>query len=1031
MTRPTPRRVAGAVAVGFAAVALILQLFGWGTAADHPIPPPLKKAPPSSFECRWADSPVAIDGTADEEAWKHAQVIDAFHLPWLGDQARMARTSTKARLLWDREYLYFTAEMEDTDLFADVTEHDGDTWDNDVFELFIRPTPEKPGYYEFQVNAANTKFDCFFPKQNFDDFAKRKKIGDFHIDSKVKLRGTLNKRDDTDQGWTVEGRIPWTDFVRTGGRPEPGETWRMNLCRYDYHKDWKGPELSCVAPIKEKKIPSWFHQTEDYAGVTFVGVDRITSAGPLGLEKREPLTTSTVVGFPDPPPPYRAVRALAGYQPEFPIMARVIPGSDRMLVITQPRAYGPTTLHRVAGEKDAVKVMDTPVGGTAYDIAFHPKFAENGYVYIGWNGRLTQWSGHKYSVITRYTMSTKPPYDLDVKSEKHIIAWDSDGHNGAAVCFGNDGMMYVTSGDGTSDSDTNLTGQRTDMLLAKVLRIDVDNLGEPGGVSPRSTYTVPKDNPFVNDARFRPETWAYGLRNPWRIACDVKTGHIWVGQNGQDLWEQAFLVKKGDNYGWSVTEGSHPFYPDRKAGPTPIVKPTVEHHHSEARSLTGGIVYYGKRYADLVGAYIYGDYSTGRIWAVKHDGEKVMWHKLVAVTTLKITGFTTDTAGELLICHHAGPGDGGFFTFEPNPAKQSNFPKTLSASGLFETVKGHAVKPGLIPYSVNAPFWSDDLHKERFIALPPGGSITFHHGRSWEFPDETVLVKSFAVEEKEGDPTSRRWVETRFLTKQLGEWYGYSYVWNDAANEATLVGAAGLDKEFTIRTPAGERKQVWHYPSRAECMVCHSRAANYVLGLSEMQFNKSHEYGGRADNQLRVLEKLGVLKVDWLGEVRGRFAGDAASKGLKGAAADEYVALHLPQLGQRETKASTLFAQPPAGLKRLANPYDKTAPLNDRARAFLHVNCATCHVDAGGGNAAMNLDLGAALDAMKLVGEKPLHQTFDIPDAKLIAPGEPDRSVLIRRLGMRGPGQMPPLSSNRVDIEGLELMKEWCRSLKK
>ena len=998
-------------------------------ADDHPIPPPLKQAPPTVFECRWADTPIAIDGKADEAAWTHAQEIDAFHLPWLGDKARMARTSTKAKLLWDREYLYFTAEMEDSDLFADVTEHDGDTWNNDVFELFFVPDRTKPGYYEFQVSAANTKFDAFYPKRDAGDFEKLKKLGDFHIDSKVILRGTLNKRDDVDKGWTVEGRMPWTDFLRTGGRPEPGEKWGLNLCRYDYHKDWKLPELSCVAPIKECRIPSYFHQTEDYATLTFVGVDRTTAATPLGLEKREPLTTSTVVGFPDPPPPYRAVRARANYRPQFPIMARVIPGSDQMLVITQPRAYGPTTVLRFRDadsttEKDAVKVMDTPFGGTAYDIAFHPKFAENGYVYIGWNGARKD--EKKRCRISRYTMKTKAPFDLDITSETTIIEWESDGHNGAAVCFGNDGMMYVTSGDGTSDSDTNLMGQRTDSLLAKVLRIDVDH------PAAGKQYSVPGDNPFVDDKRFVPETWAYGLRNPWRITCDAKTGHIWVGQNGQDLWEQAYLVHKGDNYGWSVMEGSHPFYPDRKAGPTPIVKPTVEHHHSEARSLTGGIVYYGKRCPDLVGAYIYGDYSTGRIWAVKHDGEKILWHKEAAVTTLKITGFTTDAKGELLICHHSGPGDGGFYTLEPNPApKDSTFPKKLSQSGLFDAVKGHKLKTSVIPYSVNAPFWSDGLHKERFIALPSGEGIEFTRKGSWNFPDKTVLVKSFALEQTEGDPATRKWVETRFFTKQLGEWYGYSYIWNDDGTDATLVESKGLDKEFTVRTANGERKQVWHYPSRAECMVCHSRAANFVLGLSEMQLNKDHDYGGRVDNQLRVLEKLGMLQADWLGEAMTRLNDQAAAKGLKGKDTDEYVKIHLPQAGQREAKASVLLFQQPAKFNKFVNPYDKTADLTLRARTFLHVNCSTCHVEAGGGNAQMQLEFATAIDKMKLVDEKPVHQTFDLPDARLIAPGDPDRSVLIRRLGMRGAGQMPPLASNRVDVEGVELIKKWCRSLKK
>lgn len=980
-------------------------------APDHPIPPPLKAAPPTAFECRWADTPITLDGTADEAAWKHAQPIEAFHLPWLGADARMARTATKAKLLWDRDYLYFFAEMEDSDLFADVTEHDGDTWNNDVFELFFRPDRDKPGYYEFQVNAAGTKFDAFFPKRDFTDFQKQKKAGDFHIDAKVRLRGTLNKRDDVDQGWAVEGRIPWTDFLRTGGRPEPGEAWAMNLCRYDYHRDWKAPELSCVAPIREKKLPAFFHQTEDYATVKFVGVDAKTAAAPLGIEKYEPVTTSAVAGFPDPPPPFVIKRVYPDYRPTCPIMVRHIPGSDQMLLITQPRSYGPTTLFRfkddpAVTEKEQVKVLDTPNGGTAYDIAFHPRFAENGYVYIGWNG-TTGDQKKKHSKITRYTMMTKPPHTLDVASEKTIIEWESDGHNGAAVCFGNDGMMYVTSGDGTSDSDTNLTGQRTDLMLAKVLRIDVDH--PEGG----KEYRVPKDNPFFNDKRFVPETYAYGLRNPWRICCDAKTGHIWVGQNGQDLWEQAYFVRPGDNYGWSVTEGSHPFYPNRQAGPTPIVKPTVEHHHSEARSLTGGIVYHGEKLPRIKGWYLYGDYSTGRIWAAKHNGRELMGHIEAAITPMKITAFSTDPRGELLICDHAAGGNGGFYTLVPNPKKTADpFPRKLSESGLFTSVKDHALKAGAIPYSVNAPFWSDGAHKERFVVLPPSGTVGYKRDRGWEFPDLTVLVKSFALEAKEGDAASRKWIETRFLTKQGGEWFGYSYKWNDAGTDAELVGAKGADVEYTV----GARKQTWHYPSRSECMVCHSRAANYVLGLCEIQMNKDHTYpSGRTENQLRVLERFGVLRTDWHAEVRGKVKDKT----------------NTPQAGQRAVPPASLLPQPPDKLKRLADPYDKTADLTARAKSWLHANCASCHVEAGGGNAQMELEFKTALDKMRILDVKPVHTTFDLPDAKLIAPGAPERSVLIHRMGTRGSGQMPPLASSRVDEAGLELMREWCRSLKK
>jgi glucose/arabinose dehydrogenase len=987
---------------------------------------PAADPPPAAFECRWADSPITIDGNADEPAWADAPVIDSFRQPWLGDGAR-PKAATRAKLLWDREYLYFFADMDDADLFADVAGHDGRTWDNDVFELFFRPAADKPGYFEFQVNALGTVFDCFFPKPGRGS----KAAGEFHLDAKVKLRGTLNRRDDVDRGWAVEGRIPWADFLRAGGRPELGETWRFALCRYDYDRRRKGPELSTVAPIRERKQPGFFHQTEDYARLTFVGPGGTIAARPPGLPDRVPLTTSRVVGSPDPPRPYRLKRVYPDFRPAWPILVKAVPGGSELLVITQPYSYGPTALLRVKDDPavktaDAVKVMDTPDGGTAYDIAFHPKFAENGFVYVGWNGK-DKARGKHYSRVTRYTMSPKPPFALDTASGKTVIEWESHGHNGAAVCFGTDGMLYVTSGDGTSDSDTNLMGQRTGALLAKVLRIDVDRAegGKP--------YAVPKDNPFVGDARFAPETWAYGLRNPWRIASDPATGHIWVGNNGQDLWETAHLVRKGENYGWSVMEGGSPFYPGRQAGPTPFVKPTIEHHHSEFRSLTGGLVYHGDRYPDLRGAYLYGDYSTGRIWAMKHDGAKSVWHKELAWGPIQITAFGTNTRGELLVCDHHPAGESGCYTLEPTPADAtpSAFPRKLSESGLFASVKDHRMAAGVVPYSVNAPFWSDGLHKERFLAVPAGGTIGHTRTRGWNFPAKTVIVKSFAIEGEEGNPASRKWVETRFLTKQGHEWAGYTYVWNDAGTDAELVPAAGMDREFTVRTAAGVRKQVWHYPSRAECMVCHSRAANFVLGLCDVQMNKDHDYGGRTDNQLRVLDHLGLLKADWAGELRAVLVDRAKAKGLKGEAVSKYVSEHAPQAGQRVPPAADAIPdQAPDLFPRLTDPSDRSQDLNRRARSWLHANCSSCHVEAGGGNARMELDFATAADKMRLIGEKPMHTTFDLPDARLVAPGHPNRSVLLRRVGVRGTGQMPPLSTNRPDAAGVELLREWIASLK-
>ncbi len=485
-------------------------------------------------------------------------------------------------------------------------------------------------------------------------------------------------------------------------------------------------------------------------------------------------------------------------------------------------------------------------------------------------------------------------------------------------------------------------------------------------------------------------------------------------------------------------EGSHPFYLNRKLGPTPLVNPTVEHPHSEFRSLTGGIVYYGERHPDLRGAYIYGDYSTGKIWGIKHDGTKALWHKELAESRLQITSFGVDSHGELLISDHQDKGKGAFYTLDPTPKDlpPASFPRKLSESGLFRSVKGHVMEASLIPYSVNSPLWSDGAHKERWLGLPGADTkIELTRPRTWELPDLTVLVKSFALELEAGNPASRRWLETRFLTKQEGEWYGYSYIWNDEQTEGTLVEAAGLDREFEVRVPksdehpTGIRRQKWHFPSRSECMVCHSRAAHFVLGLSEAQLNKEHDYGGVRDNQLRVLEHIGLLRVNYAEETKARLREEAKANGLPDKEVNAFVQKQMATRSQRESATSSLLSFSPEKYKRLVDPYDAKSDLTARVRSYLHANCAQCHVAAGGGNAQMELGFSTALDKMRLLDVKPVHHTFNLQDARLVAPGHPERSVLLHRISHREAGFMPPLATSLVDQEAVKLVRAWIQQL--
>ena len=981
------------------------------------------------YECNWAESAITLDGQADEKNWQHAQVIDHFYLPGLPGQ--LAKQTSQARLLWDREFLYFFAEMNDADLRAVTVENAEKPVEDDALELFFKPVAEKTGYFAWRMNAAGLAQDTFFAKRDDKGSPRLKQEGDFHWEMKIAMRGTLNQSDDEDKGWSVEGRIPWLKFGRTGGRPNVNEAWQFAIGRSNYAAGQKEPELSASVPVSSTN----FHEQEVYATIKFLGAKAEQAEKPFGIAKHIPLTTSTVIGSPDPPLPYRAKRVYPKLKLNYPITIMRQPKSDRLLLITQPYPFGPAKLFRFRDAPEASEleeIMGFGKNGIGFGLAFHPRFAENGYLYIGLNSGEEK--KPKQTRVVRYTINREPPYAFDVQSAREIIAWDSDGHNGGDLAFGHDGLLYITSGDGTGDSDGNLAGQDLSKLTAKVLRIDVDHPQD------EQAYSVPLDNPFVGQENVRPETWAYGLRNPWRITVDEKTGHVWVGNNGQDLWEQVYFVRRGDNFGWSVYEGSHPFYVNRKMGPHPLTLPVAEHHHIESRSLTGGVVYHGEKLPELRGAYIYGDHATGRIWCVRHDGKQAFGHRLLADTSFNITGFGIDHAGELLLLDHRGQNEGGIYQLEPTPpvTEPSRFPRKLSESGLFESVREHRMQSGVIPYSVNSPLWSDGAYKERFLALPQKpdqeSRIGFTTQGGWNFPDETVAVKSFALEMEEGNPFSRRWVETRFFTRQSGEWAGDSYLWNEDETDAELVPAEGADREIKIRSaksPTGFKTQVWHYPSRTECMVCHSRAANWVLGLSTLQMNKNHIYGGVVDNQLRVFENLGLFSVDWVREAQPKLREELKAHGLNDKEQAQRYGEITVGLDQSPQKPSYLLVQSPEKYSHLLNPYDKAkGSLAERARSYLHVNCASCHIFAGGGNSQIELNFTTSLDKTRLVDVPPSHHKYDLPDARLIAPGAPERSVLLYRLSKRGAGQMPQLATNVVDQEAVELIRAWILGMK-
>ena len=246
-----------------------------------------------NYECRWAPAPPVIDGRDDDPIWQQAQAVENFRLGWQPG-APAAREGTRARLLWDREFLYFFARMDDADVSATVKEHDGPMWQNDVFEIFLKPSPTHAGYYEFEANPHAAVVDAFFPTAESRRNRAQLRVGQFHLDAKVTITGTLNDSRDRDTGWTVEGRIPWSDLAPTGGRPVPGEVWHVNFARVNGTA--KAQELSSAAALTQ---PS-FHRTEDYAPLKFVG--------PAALTRGE-WSGARWLASPEAPPAYKIAPA--------------------------------------------------------------------------------------------------------------------------------------------------------------------------------------------------------------------------------------------------------------------------------------------------------------------------------------------------------------------------------------------------------------------------------------------------------------------------------------------------------------------------------------------------------------------------------------------------------------------------------------------------------------------------------------------------------------------------------------------------
>ena len=739
-------------------------------------------------------------------------------------------------------------------------------------------------------------------------------------------------------------------------------------------------------------IVAWLFAMECQPGVAAPGVDGTPPA-------RQPWTTSRVTGSPDPPPAFKIVPAFPNLKFDKPLLLARCPGSDRLFLGEEAGV-----LYSFANKEDAtadlffdlskeLKTLDLLQEPTqvdhVYGLVFHPDFQRNRQCFVcytlrGKTSRQRNFEGG--SRVSRFTVTPTDPPRIDPASEEIVITFLQGGHNGGDLHFGPDGMLYISTGDATSPNppDELNTGQDISDLLSSVLRIDVDHKDKG------QNYSVPKDNPFVSLAGARPEVWAYGFRNPWRMSFDRLTGDLFVGDVGWELWEMVHRVEKGGNYGWSATEGPQPIKADR-VGPTPIHPALIPLPHTVACSITGGYVYRGSKFPELRGAYIFGDWETRRIWAARFDGNQVEEMPEITRPLVRMSAFGEDNAGELYILDHD---NGTLHTLARNDAGQQNvnFPTKLSGTGLFASVSDHTPAAGVVPFEINARQWLDGATAESWIALPGDSSATLYttgkpvpglvywHNFRMHFPKDAVLTRTISL-------GSTR-LETQLLHYDGLDWRPYTYAWRDDQSDADLVPADGAEKEIQ----EGGRTRVWQFLSRSQCLSCHSNQSEYALSFLSEQLNLD---GADGRNQLIAFTESGLIR----------------------------------RAGNSENALPPFDAASAAKEKKIADPADEDQPLDARARAYLHANCGHCHSDHGGGAVPLRLNFSVDLDKLNAVGVRPLRGDFGLPDAAIIKPGDPCCSTLLFRMAKFGRDRMPHIGAELPDEAGLKLIEQWIAGL--
>jgi len=731
-----------------------------------------------------------------------------------------------------------------------------------------------------------------------------------------------------------------------------------------------------------------------------------------------------------------------------PLWLTEIPGTTQFLLVGKNGQIWRFENDPSVTQAQVVKVLEWVANTQSsedqgfYSLVFHPEFGQAGspnanYVFVCYNHKPALAgadSNHTFWRVSRFTWLPASG-TLDASSEFVLInqydrcRW----HNGGAMFFDNDGFLNVTCGDGGDSSEGGgLTGadgalsrtQRLDWgLFSGVFRLDVNNdptkshairrqpqspTNKPAGWPASFTqgYGIPNDNPWQDvNGGILEEYHSLGLRSPHTAHYDPVTEEIWIGDVGEGQREEMTRLPMGGNGQWGFMEGS---IGGPGTTPSPIIgtsePPVIDYNRSTGTCIIGGMRYRGTKWDSLLGGkLLYGDHVRGRIWTATLDsggGAPVIEEIFSGFPTGNKAGlanFCSDSTGEVYLMAVNGTNQpGGTIRKLTTAGISEEPPQLLSETGVFTNLATLATAPGVVPYDVANPLWSDAAAKKRWIILPNDGThnsaaedIGFSEEGNWTFPAGTVLVKHFELPVDERNPSIIRRLETRFIIcTDAGGKYGVTYKWNAAGTDAELLTTGDADDfEVTLQDGSAEMRH-WDFPSRADCLLCHNAAAGQTLGLRTHSLNKDFHYQatGRTANQLGTFNALGMF-----------------DSNLTAAQLEDYI----------ESRSLD----------------DETAPIEHRVRSYLDSNCSHCH-RPGGTVDFFDARLGTPLNVQGLINGV-IQGHFNLgPDGRYLKPGDTDLSAVHVRMANVGNGAaMPPLAKNLVDQKAVDLLQEYLESL--